>query len=81
MFLYFLWGGFLIITKAFVVEAVAGYIRTKSYSIEAMEQREKLIREKAEAVVRANLRGTKLALYMWVLKHTRKGKGQKTFIK
>lgn len=57
---------------SFVVEAVAGYIRTKSYSIEAMEQREKLIREKAEAVVRANLRGTKLALYMWVLKHTRK---------
>jgi pyruvate,water dikinase len=56
----------------FVVDAVAGYVRTKSYNISALEERERKIREGAESIVHQRVRGTKLKMYLWVLKHTRK---------
>ncbi|KAJ3308677.1 hypothetical protein HDU76_003847 [Blyttiomyces sp. JEL0837] len=57
---------------SFVVEAVAGYVKTKAYNIEDMEERERIIRERAEGIVKEHLRGSKLTMYLWVLKHTRK---------
>ena len=55
----------------FVLGAIAGYIRGGSYNIEAMEQRERAIREQAEQVVNGALSGTKKWIYNWVLKQTR----------
>lgn len=57
---------------SFVIEAISAYVRRKSYSIAAMEEREKEIREKAEAEVRRRLSGPRLWVYSWVLKEARK---------
>ena len=57
----------------FVLDAVAGYIRTGSYSIDSMEKREKEIREKAEAEVATQLPFHKRVLFNWVLFHARRG--------
>lgn len=57
---------------SFVIEAISAYVRRKSYSIAAMEEREKTIREKAEAEVRRRLSGSRLWIYNWVLKEARK---------
>ncbi|KAJ3412931.1 hypothetical protein HDV05_008719 [Chytridiales sp. JEL 0842] len=59
-------------TPDFLVDSVAGYVKTKSYSLEDMETREKQIRHKAELLVKERLQGSKLRLYQWVLKNTRK---------
>ncbi len=56
---------------AFVISAIAGYIKMKSYSIAAMEEREKAIRIQAEAIVKEKLGGFKRRIYFWVLKHAR----------
>ncbi len=56
---------------SFAVEAAASYVRTKAYSIEAMEKREAEIRDKSEAVVRAKLTGFRRAFFFWVLKSAR----------
>lgn len=57
---------------SFAVNAVMSYVRMKSYSIAAMEEREQTIRGKAEALVREKLGGWKLRAYFWVLKETRR---------
>ncbi len=57
---------------SFAVNAVVSYIRTKSYSIEDMEKREKEIKEKAEKIIQSQLHGVKLSLYMWFVSQTRK---------
>lgn len=57
---------------AFAINSIASYVRTKSYSIQKMEEREREIRGAAEAKVREKLSGIKLSIYFWVLKHTRK---------
>lgn len=57
---------------SFVVGVVAGYVRMKSYSIEAMVERETKIREAAEARVNAKVKGLKRIFYYWILKHARK---------
>ncbi|NBW80871.1 phosphoenolpyruvate synthase [bacterium] len=60
---------------SFALEAVASYVRMKSYSIEAMEQREREIRKKAEAQADEKLNGlfgfVKRPLFYWVLSHAR----------
>lgn len=60
---------------SFAIEAVASYVRMKSYSIEAMEAREADIRRKAEARVLESLRGLsgaiKRPIFNWVLAHAR----------
>ena len=56
----------------FVISAVASYVKMKSYSIEAMAEREQKIRVDAEAQVRAKLRGPKLSVYFWILKQARR---------
>jgi phosphohistidine swiveling domain-containing protein len=56
---------------SFVVGAVANYVRTRAYSIEAMETRELEIRRNAEAQIHGKLGGWKKALFFWVLKHAR----------
>ena len=56
---------------AFVVGNVASYVRMKSYSIEAMEVRERQIREGAEGKVREKLSGPRRWIYFWVLRHAR----------
>lgn len=57
---------------AFVVNSIQSYIRTQSYSIEAIELREKEIRKKAEAIVEQKLSGLKLKIYFWIVKQTRR---------
>ncbi len=56
---------------AFVVGNVASYVRMKSYSIEAMEVRERQIREGAELKVMEKLGGPRRWIYFWVLRHAR----------
>jgi pyruvate,water dikinase len=56
---------------SFAVEAVASYVRTKAYSIEAMEKREAAIRDESEAIVRAKLTGFRRAVFFWVVRSTR----------
>ncbi|MBU6155140.1 MAG: phosphoenolpyruvate synthase [Bdellovibrionales bacterium] len=57
---------------AFVIGTVASYIRMKTYSIEKMNERERLIRSAAEARVRKRLFGLRKWIYFWILKHARK---------
>ena len=57
----------------FVLDAIAGYIRSQSYSVESMEKREKEIKEKAEAEVTSKLPFHKRVLFNWVLFHVRRG--------
>jgi pyruvate,water dikinase len=57
---------------SFIINAVAGYVRTKSYSIETMEEREAAIRSKAEELARGKLGLVKRRLYFWVLKQARR---------
>ncbi len=56
----------------FVIQVVASYVKMKSYSIQTMEDREKEIRAKAEAIVQKRIFGLKSEVYFWVLKHSRK---------
>lgn len=56
---------------SFVLDAIAGYVRTKSYSIAAMEAREQGIRAEAERRARARVTGWRGALYFWILKQAR----------
>lgn len=57
---------------SFVVGVVTGYVRMKSYSIEAMVERESQIRDAAEGKVLSKISGPKRLFYFWVLKHARK---------
>jgi pyruvate,water dikinase len=52
---------------SFAVEAVASYVRSRAYSIEAMEKREAEIRDKSEAIVRAKLTGLRRWFFFWIL--------------
>lgn len=60
---------------SFALEAVGSYVRMRSYSIEAMEEREREIRKKAEAIADQKLGGffgfLKRPLFNFVLKHAR----------
>ena len=57
-----------------MLDAVSGYIRTKSYSISDMEEREKKIRVEAEEVACNALSWPKRILFNWLLFHARRGK-------
>ena len=57
---------------SFAVQAVASYVRMKTYSIEAMEEREREIRSKAEEVVRQRVGFPRRATYFWVVRQARK---------
>ncbi|KAF8981029.1 hypothetical protein BGZ46_003323, partial [Entomortierella lignicola] len=57
---------------AFVIDAVAGYVRTKAYDVEDLDNREKQIRAAAEALVHKKLKGTQLKMFMWLLRNTRR---------
>lgn len=57
---------------SFVIGVVSSYVRMKSYSIEAMAEREQKIKAAADAVVRAKVRGVKSLFYFWVLGQARK---------
>ena len=57
----------------FVLDMISGYIRTQSYSIHNMEQRETEIRRKAEEKVNSSLSWPKRVLFNWVLYHARRG--------
>ena len=61
-----------ICTPGFVVDTIAGYVRTKSYSIGDMERREVEIRGKAEEVVRTTLGWPRRVLFNWALFHARR---------
>jgi phosphohistidine swiveling domain-containing protein len=56
----------------FVISAIAGYVKMKSYSIQAMEERERAIKEKAEVTVRAKLSRVRALVYFWIVGQTRK---------
>ena len=55
----------------FLIHSIAGYIKTGSYDIQAMEKREKEIRQKAERIVAKKIRGPRRLFYNWVLKQAR----------
>lgn len=57
---------------SFAINSLQSYVKSKSYSIEKMEERERSIRSKAEAELRKTLSGFKLRIYGWVLNQTRK---------
>ncbi len=57
---------------AFVIGTVASYVRMKTYSVDKMSERERLIRDAAEARVRNRVTGLRRVFYFWILKHTRK---------
>ena len=52
---------------------VSGYVRTKSYSIANMEEREAKIREAAEKEVARILSWPRRLVFNWVLFHARRG--------
>lgn len=57
---------------AFVIDAIAGYVRTKAYNVEDLDSREQQIRAAAEALVHQKLKGTQLVLFLWLLRNTRR---------
>ncbi|XP_065174718.1 rifampicin phosphotransferase-like [Sycon ciliatum] len=57
----------------FVVDAIGGYVRTHSYSIAAMEEREASIRDTAMEEVHKHLSAPQRLLFNWVLSHARRG--------
>ncbi len=59
--------------SGFVLEAISGYVRTKSYNIHEMEEREKEIKTKAEEIVNNSLSFPKRMLFNWLLFHARRG--------
>jgi phosphohistidine swiveling domain-containing protein len=56
---------------SFALEAIGSYVARKTYSIEEMEKREALIRDRAEGVIREKLSGFRAVVYNWVLKNAR----------
>ncbi|KAG9063750.1 hypothetical protein KI688_003862 [Linnemannia hyalina] len=56
----------------FVIDAIAGYIRTKAYEVDDLDKREQAIRAAAEALVHQKLKGTQLKLFLWLLRNTRR---------
>ncbi|KAF9934599.1 hypothetical protein FBU30_001363 [Linnemannia zychae] len=56
----------------FVINAIAGYVRTKAYEVEDLDKREQAIRAAAEALVHQKLKGTQLKLFLWLLRNTRR---------
>eukprot|EP01137_Pigoraptor_chileana_P023651 Opistho-2@90297 len=57
----------------FVIDSIAGYVKTKSYSIKDMEEREKKIKEKAEEELNSKLNVAQKVVFQWVLFHARRG--------
>ncbi|KAG0210622.1 hypothetical protein BGX28_009147 [Mortierella sp. GBA30] len=57
---------------AFVIDAIAGYVRTKAYEVEDLDKREQQIRAAAEALVHQKLKGTQLMIFLWLLRNTRR---------
>jgi pyruvate,water dikinase len=57
---------------SFIINSVASYIRTGSYSISDMQTREREIRNRAEGKVNERLFGLKKIIYYWMLRQTRK---------
>lgn len=51
----------------------SGYVKTKSYSIGDMEERERAIRDKAEQQVADTLSMPKRWFFQWILFHARRG--------
>ena len=60
-------------SSGFVLDAISGYVRTKSYGIGDMEEREREIRTKAEEIVNNTLSLPKRVLFNWILFHARRG--------
>lgn len=58
---------------AFVLDMIAGYIRSSAYSISSMEEREVEIRKQAEDLVQSSLPVHKRIVYNWILFHARRG--------
>ena len=56
----------------FVLEAISGYVRTKSYNIKNMEERERDIKTKAEEIVSNSLSLPKRVIFNWLLFHARR---------
>ncbi|KAF9960362.1 hypothetical protein BGZ72_007167 [Mortierella alpina] len=57
---------------AFVIDAIAGYVRTRAYEVEDLDKREQQIRAAAETLVHQKLKGTQLVIFMWLLRNTRR---------
>ena len=57
----------------FVLTTLSGYIASKSYSVQNMEEHEQLLKSKAEDTIYKSLSWSKKFLFSWVLYHARKG--------
>ncbi len=56
---------------SFIINAIASYVRSRTYDIGALEERERTIRADAEAKVDERLRGLKRVAFNWILRHAR----------
>ena len=56
---------------SFAISAIISFLQLKNYSIVEMEERERQIRQQAEAKMFSRLTSWKLFIYQFVLKHTR----------
>ena len=56
---------------SFALEAIGSNVARKTYSIEEMEKREGVIRDRAEALIRDKVSGVRSLIYNWVLKNAR----------
>jgi phosphohistidine swiveling domain-containing protein len=57
---------------SFAIDAVRSYVKMKAYAPESMEERERSIRAKGEALVRARVAGVRRSLFFWVLSNARR---------
>ncbi len=56
---------------SFIINAIASYVRSKSFDIGALEAREAEIRDNSARIVDQHLQGARKLIYYWVLKHAR----------
>ncbi len=57
---------------SFAIEAIASYVRTKSYDLAEMQRREQKIKSEAEKKVFFTLKGWRKVVYRYVLKNARR---------
>ena len=57
----------------FILDTLRGYVRSGSYSVDAMEKREHEIKTNAEEVVSKSLPFYYRIFFNWILSHTRRG--------
>jgi rifampicin phosphotransferase len=63
----------LVENPSFAYMAIQSYVKTKTYSIEKMEEVEKAVKENAEALVKQHIKGFTRKIYFWILAKAKAG--------